>query len=196
MSARARPISKRDLEWEYGTGPDTIFEDKIFLSGHVLLQCSTAEANFAKHTCYYRCCATPLIRLPPTSRGPVAWLTQTRKSFFTNLILIPAHSNILGGAGSWIPGASEEMGQRLIAYGRAAFLNCQVRYLDDRAPTDYYRATQFDLQMAIRNLQIFDLIGRSDRVSSFLTKVAEKMHLVLSDSHGCPRKCYENKVRA
>ncbi len=55
------------------------------------------------------------------------------------------------------------------------FDNCQVRYLTDRDPTD--RVTQRDLQGAIGNLQIFDLIGRSDRISSFLTKVAEKMRL-------------------
>ena len=59
--------------------------------------------------------------------------------------------------------------------GHSLFDNCQVRYLTDQEPPD--RVTQRDLEVAIGNLQIFDLIGRSDRVPSFLTEVAEKMRL-------------------
>lgn len=162
-------------EWKFGAGPGTILGNKVFLSGHVLLRAlrqkltlrSTLVATVLRdpidqiisHIAFVRNLADP----------------DEKKRFDGHDAEIQHMATCLAEVDLGSPVHLKKWASDLSLTGQLLFDNCQVRYLTDRAPAD--RVTQRDLQGAIENLQIFDLIGRSDRVPSFLTKVAEKMRL-------------------
>lgn len=162
-------------EWKFGTGPDTIFEDKVFLSGHVNVRALRQKLTF-RNTLVTAVLRDPIDQII----SHIAWVRRLadpdeEKRFYQHDTEIQHIATCLAKVDLGSPVHLKKWASDLSPTGQLLFDNCQVRYLTDRAPTD--RVTQRDLVGAIGNLEIFDLIGRSDRVPSFLTKVAEKMRL-------------------
>ncbi len=162
-------------EWKFGIGSDTIFEDKIFLSGHVFLRALRQKLTL-RNTFVTTVLRDPIDQII----SHIAWVRRLadpdeKKRFYQHETEIQHLATRLAELDLGSAVHLKKWASDLSLKAQALFDNCQVRYLTDRTPTD--RVTQRDLQGAIGNLQIFDLIGRSDHVPSFLTKVAEKMRL-------------------
>ena len=162
-------------EWKFGAGPDTIFKDKVFLSGHVNVRALRQKLTL-RNTLVTAVLRDPIDQII----SHIAWVRRLadpdeEKRFYQHDTEIQHLATCLAKVDLGSPVHLKKWASELSPDAQSFFDNCQVRYLTDRGPTD--RVTQRDLQGAIRNLEIFDLIGRSDRVPSFLTKVAEKMRL-------------------
>ena len=167
-------------EWEFGAGPGTIFEDKVFLSGHVRLRALRQKLTL-RNTLVTTVLREPIDQIISHIAFVRNLADPDEKQRFSQ------HDTEIQRMATWLaevdlgsPVHLKKWASDLSHPGQSLFDNCQVRYLTDRAATD--RVTQRDLRGAIENLQIFDLIGRSDRVPSFLTKVAEKMRLELGSA--------------
>ncbi|UQX10572.1 sulfotransferase family 2 domain-containing protein [Candidatus Mycobacterium methanotrophicum] len=172
-------------EWKFGAGPDTIFEDKVFLSGHVHLRALRHKLTLQNTL------VTTMLRDPIDQLiSHIAWVRRLadpdeKKRFYQHDAAVQHIATCLAKVDLGSPVHLKKWASELSGEAQSLFDNCQVRYLTDRGQTDRGptgRVTQRDLQGAIRNLEIFDLVGRSDRVPSFLTKVAEKMRLERSSA--------------
>lgn len=162
-------------KWEFGAGPDPRFEDKVFLSGHVSLYALRRILDL-QNTLVATVLRDPIDQII----SHIAWARRLADPdedalFYQHDAEIQHIATRLAGLDLGSPAHLKKWASDLSQTGQSLFDNCQVRYLTDRQSTD--RVTQRDLQVAIENLQIFDLIGRSDRVPLFLAKVAEKMRL-------------------
>jgi hypothetical protein len=162
-------------EWKFGAGPGTIFEDKVFLSGHVHLRALRQKLTL-RNTLVTTVLRDPIDQII----SHIAFVRnlaepEEKERFDGHDTEIQHIATCLAELDLGSPVHLKKWASELSPEAQWLFDNCQVRYLTDCEPTD--RVTQRDLLGAIGNLQIFDLIGRSDRVSSFLTKVAEKMRL-------------------
>jgi hypothetical protein len=179
---------EQHLEWAAGTGQDTTFGDKVFLSGHVLLS-DVRQKLILRNTLVTTVLRDPIDQII-SHIVLLRRLAEDEKEHFHQgdahwpfwAISTPPEiqhiATCLAEMDLGSPVHLKKWVSDLSDVGLSLLDNCQVRYLNDRAPNDWnYRVTERDLQVAIDNLQIFDLIGRSDRVPSFLTKVAEKMRL-------------------
>lgn len=158
-------------EWQFGTGPD--IEDKVFLSGHVRLY-DLRQKLILRNTLVATMLRDPIDQII----SHIAWVRRLadpdeEERFYQHDTEIQHLATCLAELDLGSPVHLKKWASDLTDVGQSLFDNCQVRYLNDREPTD--RVTQRDLQVAIENLQVFDLVGRSDRVPSFLTMVAEKM---------------------
>jgi hypothetical protein len=167
-------------EWTFDTRPDTRFEDKVFLSGHVFLS-DLLQKLTLRNTLVTTVLRDPIDQLI----SHIAWARRLadpdlKELFYQHATEIQHIATCLAELDLGSPVHLKKWASELSPEAQWLFDNCQVRYLTDRRQTDRGptgRVTQRDLLGAIGNLEIFDLIGRSDRVSSFLTKVAEKMRL-------------------
>ena len=170
-------------EWEFspssttlttfGTSPD--IENYVFLSGHVPLY-ELRQKLMLRNTLVSTVLRDPIDQIV----AHIAWIRSLadpdeKERFYQHDAEIQHIATCLAELDLGSPVHLKKWASDLSYVGQSLFDNCQVRYLTDRAPTD--RVTQRDLQGAIENLQVFDLIGRTDRVPAFLTKVAEKMRL-------------------
>ncbi|OBK34779.1 hypothetical protein A5658_11055 [Mycobacterium sp. 1245111.1] len=168
-------------EWEFFTGTDieddieNYIEDKVFLSGHVPLR-------YLRHKLFLLNTLVTTVLRDPIDQiiSHIAWLRRladpdAKELFYQHDTELQHIATCLAELDLGSPVHLKKWASDLSHAGQSLFDNCQVRYLADQAPAD--RVTQHDLQVAIGNLQVFDLIGRSDRVPSFLNKVAEKMRL-------------------
>ena len=168
-------------EWEFspasttlttfGTTPD--IENYVFLSGHVPLY-ELRQKLMLGNTLVTTVLRDPIEQVV----AHIAWIRSLadpdeKERFYQHDTEIRNIATCLAELDLRSPVHLKKWAEDLSYLGRSLFDNSQVRYLTDRAPTD--QVTQCDLQGAIRNLQVFDLIGRTDRVPAFLTKVAEKM---------------------
>ncbi len=168
-------------EWEFDTGPEieddieNYIEDKVFLSGHVPLY-------YLRHKLFLLNTLVTTVLRDPIDQiiSHIAWARRladpdAKEHFYQHDTELQRIATCLAELDLGSPVHLKKWASDLSHAGQSLFDNCQVRYLTDQEPTD--RVTERDLQVAIGNLQIFDLIGISDRVPSFLTKVAEKMRL-------------------
>ncbi len=102
-------------EWMFGTVPDTIFKDKVFLSGHVELRYLRQKLNL-RNTLVTTVLRDPIDQII----SHIAWYRRladpdNKKRFYEHATSMQNLATCLARAGSWIPSATEEMGQRLIA---------------------------------------------------------------------------------
>ena len=167
-------------EWKFGNVPDSIFEDKVFLSGHVHLRFLRQKLTL-RNTLVTTMLRDPIDQLI----SHIAWARRLaepdeKERFYRHHSEVQHVATCLAELDLGSPVHLAKWASELSPGARSFFDNCQVRYLTDRGQIDRGptgRVTQRDLLGAIGNLEIFDLVGRSDRVPSFLNKVAAKMSL-------------------
>ena len=162
-------------EWRFDNLPNSIFENKAFLSGHVYL------FDLRNKLTLRNTLVTTVLREPIDQLiSHIAWTRRLADSdkkelFYQHETAIQNIATSLAQLDLGSPVHLKKWASELSGEAQSLFDNCQVRYLTDSEPTG--RVTQRDLLEAIGNLQSFDLIGRSERLPAFLTKVAEKMRL-------------------
>lgn len=167
-------------EWKFATEPNMVFQDKVFISGHVHLR-ALRQKLALRNTLVATVLREPIDQLI----SHIAWVRrladpEEKQRFYQHTPEIQRIAMRLADLDLGSPVHLKKWASELSGEALSLFDNCQVRYLTDlgsanRGPTD--RVTQRDCLGAIANLQIFDLVGRSDRVPSFLAKVAEEMGL-------------------